>query len=146
MKGVRYFTLFLLVVVVATLLSACEGTKEQVDLKYSRELTSLAIRSGVSGSFFLGSGSVNSDPVYIFAEKGEDGLVAVKIIPHTIGVYKEDVGNGETSYVEFYRCPNYCRYSLPQALQGSYSLQSFYVFHIPSGSVASVYDLGFTKP
>jgi hypothetical protein len=134
----------MILVVVATvlLLSACV-VPTHVD--YHRELVALNVRDGVSGAFFLGSGSISSSPAYVFAEKGTDGLVAIKTVRQNEAVYKEDV-QGDTPYVEHFKCDSSCdNRDLPETLKQSERIGGYYVFHIPKGSLVSTYDLGFSK-
>jgi hypothetical protein len=147
MKATRFIALFAVI-----LLVAC-GAPRRVVLNYKRELSALTMKVGVSGSFYLASGSFGSDPIYIFVEKDNFGMSAVKSIPVQKGVYIEDIIVGETPYVEFYDCKDgglgvYCSSveGAPEVLDSGYSSYNYYVFHVPQGTLATSYDLGFSPP
>lgn len=143
MKRSLLLTVLALLLLVPTL-SAC--TPSPYETKYHRALTSLVLRSGVEGSFFLASGQVGSEMYYVFTEVQEDGGSYIQQVSTKRAVFYEDVLDGHP-YVERIECPDgadYCVYNdprVPEVFQGS-GLDWWYEIHIPPGSVASIIDLG----
>ncbi len=144
--------------VLAALLLGCNGCSPppppRVILDYKRDLAVLTTRSNLSGLFFLASGVINTEPMYVFIEVDSKGLSVVKSVPIIEGAYQEDIVI-EKPYVERFRCveavnsPINCAKNIegvPEAFEPRPwpPMCNFYIFHIPKGSVASTYDLGFT--
>lgn len=146
MKTKCFLAFFVLIFLVAC---GAQGTV----LDYKRELSALTMRVGVSGSFFLASGSFGSNPIYIFVETDDSGMSAVKSVPITYGVYVKDIQEGSTPFVEYYTCEyadgtgSNCLgvEGVPEVISNTY-ISYYYVFHIPQGTLATSYDLGFTPP
>jgi len=121
-------------------LSAC--VPKHMELAYERPLSSLVLKSGISGSFYLGTGKVGDKMYYVFTEVQKDGGSFIRQVIIENAIYYEDVVNGQPHVLYFKCIPtayNGCFEGLPEAFQGAY--EEYYEIHIPKNSVVSLFDL-----
>lgn len=103
------------------------GRSIRTDIEQT-ELSALSSSSEVSGSFFLGSGSIDDKPVYSYILKNEDGGLELKTIS-TSSVIVYEVENMAVGYMER-------AYITPESDTWTYfSDQDKTRFYVPAGSV-----------
>lgn len=92
----RFFPMFMLLLLIGATTILGAGTtvqfaRETVLIRTeSTKIASLRGESGVSGSFILGSGSINEEPQYIYLEKVGDNQYIQRTIPATDLVLEEN--------------------------------------------------------
>lgn len=114
---------------------AVSSFAEKVKVHHSHwTLYAMHDQSSVSGSFFLGSGSVGSETYYSFYYVDKDSVGTFykpcKIVADNAVIYEEDRSNGELEVtIEQFANPMLNYISSPRRT-------FYYAFHIPRGSIA----------
>lgn len=105
------------------------------------KLSALGNDSELSGSFFLGSGSIDEKAVYQFIAQTEDGGYYLKTIPvRNVLVYTDATADTAT-YVDYIRMvDNWWLSSEPIQVSDNYTDE----FHVPEGSVDFTYRVSVT--
>lgn len=67
------FAPFVIIIVIAVVVGGCLETERVPSVKHI-EIVSMQDNSNITGSFFLGCGSVNSEMMYSFYKKVDDGF------------------------------------------------------------------------
>lgn len=108
------------------------------------EIVALKNRVAVGGSFFLGSGQINSLPYYFFYYKTDDGGVKMgKLLAEDVTIYEEKRSGGYLAKVDkkqTYEIKGWMKWLVPSILRTE-SLFQRYAIHIPEGSVKSGFVL-----
>lgn len=103
-----------------------------MECKYKQELVAMKDTSTVSGSFFLGTGRVNSDMCYIYLVDTDKGLTTKTLKQKSNEVYIKYT-DGQP-YLEYW-----------SGVDDLWRLQSefpYYIFYLPDGSVINnVYEI-----
>lgn len=137
----------LFVIMVSGCVDTASTTSGELHVIYVRNLNVLVTRIGVEGSYYLGTGSTQTETYYVFHEQDSQGYSAIKTAPAECSAYVEDIKQGASPIVEKIYCANswgqtqLCMFAdgTPEVVG---SCNNYYLFHIPEGTVASIYDLG----
>ena len=96
-----------------------------------RDLAALQTQTGIAGSFFLGTGSVNTESVWVYYPRDADGLTHMETLPSKYGAVRETPGRPQ---VHCWR-EDWSAWTIP-ATNGKQC-----VFNVPPGSVKADYSI-----
>lgn len=103
-----------------------------MEYKYSQDLIAMKDNTSISGSFFLGTGQIDSDLCYIYIVEADKGVTTKTIKQKSNEVYIRYT-DGQP-YLEYWGPVN-DPWRFPNE-------SSYYVFYLPEGSVISnVYEI-----
>jgi hypothetical protein len=116
------------------------------DTPVQSRLVSLADGSSTHGSFFLGSGSVDSEPVFFFYRESDDGSYRLehRDAEYVSIVETSGVPHMETLCVDYSHLPRWFDWPLPRSEAPNYSDcrdNDPTTFYVPEGSIKSNYIL-----
>jgi hypothetical protein len=145
--------LLIVAIVLATILLA--GCVEYKEITITENVYNLRDNIGVDGRFVLGSGSVESVPVYVYYVKQENGAFKLKYIdarvtdvymdedinPYLmqtieVGYYSDGTSIPSCTGKEYYCTSDAVAYDFRDVVRGE--------FHVPRGTLVQAYSLGAT--
>jgi hypothetical protein len=144
--------LLIVAIVLATILLA--GCIDYKEITIKEDVYNLRDDIGVTGRFVLGSGSVESVPVYVYYVKQENGAFKLKYIDARVtDVYMDEdinpyliqtitvgwavpVNTISCTGKEYYCTTDVAAYDFRDVVRGE--------FHVPRGTLVQAYSLGAT--
>lgn len=106
------------------------------EVKWSHDLVALSNTSAVSGSFFLGSGTIGEDPAYQFVKREGDGYVVDSIPTHNTVVHQNDDEKPRIERITDYR--DGVHFSVFQFM---YEGTGEYHIYVPEGAIWTGYEI-----
>jgi hypothetical protein len=110
---------------------------ETVEIEYTHNMGNLNRENSISGAFFLGTGFVNSAPIYTYYHDQGDNVYRLNIVRssgNVVLVYEEDREDGELIVYNSTMHRSIERFFFQW---GRFSGAKFYTFHIPKGSIVN---------
>lgn len=122
----------------ALMLLTAFGTYDVVEKRDTYQLAALGTGSETSDSFFLGTGSIDEEPVVQFVIKGNDGWNTIEQVKQSRSKIKEDTDNPHVTYV-------YTTKSNPWILPFEWNGNRTYEFNVPEDTIVNNYVIDVTK-
>src|ERR1700722_17570079 len=106
-----------------------------------RQLEVIRDKDGMQGRFFLGSGTIESQPYYFYYQRMEDGGLRPGKLEanHFVTVYEEDRKNAELVVFDWVMSPPWWAWII--CAPHSESDGKSYEFHVPKGTVKPGYQM-----
>lgn len=114
------------------------GTAGEPNLKHSTQLAALRTGTSVDGTFFLGIGQVDSEPVIRYITREPDGAAVLREIEANRARIYEDAGT-EQPHLDIYCYVLTNPWLTPTPI--GFDLGCSYQFHVPAGSVLESYEV-----
>jgi len=127
--------------IIAVIIGMRTPTEEEITQIKEIQLVALQDNSGISGSFFLGSGVIKEKFYYVYYYRNEDGSFSLgKILAEKARVFEENRKDGILEKIEITEKPKVdkiSRWALPPCMY----VKEKYIFRIPKGSIRNDFKL-----
>lgn len=101
------------------------------ELQYKQDLIAMKDNTVISGSFFLGSGNINSKMNYVYAIETDKGIMTKTLEQKTNTVYIQYTDS--QPYMEYYSGTS-DGWRMPET-------SSYYIFYLPEGTIINTFEI-----
>jgi hypothetical protein len=124
----KVILLSLIIIIIGSLFTGCGMPNDNISKEeQKRELISISNSTQISGNFFLGSGSINEQPVFYYYYKTQNSSIKLSYALAGLSEIFTDIKVGEKPYV-IYKPVGWSTYES-------------WKFHIPIDSIISTFEL-----